>query len=331
LGAICDDREIAVVELWKDLGERLKALAGAWAVYTALGSFALYLVGYLSLRFHLTTLGLGTDLAILDERYLFAGAKFLVYLMSSIPIVVMIGLVLFALAYTPYRVLAARRRTKPGDAVKDRWDKIWVWWSTPQRLTLTGIVFSVTLIQVVMRQCFVFSNLLVAADLPPPAWFRALLLAEDEGLRSLYFAGLMAGTAGTAGMLLAAQSRPGHTDFSRVLSGLLALLLAIQILMLPVNYGILLADKTLPKVANLGASEDVPHGQEAWLVWEGKDSITYLVRHREADQEERALVTLPRGEVKQIRIIAYDPILRVLFAEARRRAPPHTENGQGEH
>ena len=68
-----------MADLWTELSEKAKAFAADWAAYAALGSFALYLPGYLSLRFHLTALGIGTDLAVLDERYLFAGAKSLVY------------------------------------------------------------------------------------------------------------------------------------------------------------------------------------------------------------------------------------------------------------
>ena len=74
-----------MADLWQDLGDKIKGLAAAWTAYTALGSFTLYLLGYLTLRFHLTALGISTDLAVLDERYLFAGAKFLVYLVSSKP------------------------------------------------------------------------------------------------------------------------------------------------------------------------------------------------------------------------------------------------------
>ena len=77
LGAVSADREVAVADLWQDLGDKVKGLAGTWTAYTALGSFTVYLLGYLTLRFHLTALGVGTDLAVLDERYLFAGAKFL--------------------------------------------------------------------------------------------------------------------------------------------------------------------------------------------------------------------------------------------------------------
>ena len=45
------------------------ALGSNWTTYTVVGSFLLYVVGYLALRFHLTAIGIGTDLAVLDERY----------------------------------------------------------------------------------------------------------------------------------------------------------------------------------------------------------------------------------------------------------------------
>ena len=77
------------------MARRAGELAGSWAVISALGSFVLYLAGYLSLRFHLTVLGIGTDLNVFDERYLFSGAKFLIYLTTTLPICVLLLLVLF--------------------------------------------------------------------------------------------------------------------------------------------------------------------------------------------------------------------------------------------
>jgi len=66
------------------LDERVKTLAGYWTKYSVIASFVLYLVGYLALRFHLTAIGIGTDLAVLDERYLFTGARFFLYLLSPV-------------------------------------------------------------------------------------------------------------------------------------------------------------------------------------------------------------------------------------------------------
>src|SRR5262245_17233443 len=45
-------------------------------------------------RRHLTALGIATDLAMLDEHYLFAGARVLVYLVASLPNVLLLVLVL---------------------------------------------------------------------------------------------------------------------------------------------------------------------------------------------------------------------------------------------
>ncbi|MCK5230529.1 MAG: hypothetical protein KAR13_09710, partial [Desulfobulbaceae bacterium] len=94
-----------MADILKEPGEKVKALTGNWTAVTALGSFALYLLGYLSLRFHLTVFGIGTDLSVIDERYIFEGARFLVYLVSSVPVIVMILLVLAVLLYIPWRVL----------------------------------------------------------------------------------------------------------------------------------------------------------------------------------------------------------------------------------
>ena len=68
--------------------------------------------------------------------------------------------------------------------------------------------------------------------------------------------------------------------------------------------------RIVPRVAAIGEKRPLAEGDEAWLVWEGKE-ITYLVRAR-ADGR-RSLVTLPRGEAP-IEILGFDPILPTLFA-----------------
>src|SRR5262245_64927825 len=68
----------------------VRRIGSDWTKYGVVGSFVLYVFGYLAVRFHLTAIGVGTDLAVLDERYLFAGARFLVYLVSSVPSMLLI-------------------------------------------------------------------------------------------------------------------------------------------------------------------------------------------------------------------------------------------------
>src|SRR4029450_3952705 len=92
-------------DLLHDLGERISALVGDWTKYTVVGSFLLYVAGYLALRFHLTAIGIGTDLAVLDERYLFTGARFLVYLVSAVPNILLVALPFAALGWVAERML----------------------------------------------------------------------------------------------------------------------------------------------------------------------------------------------------------------------------------
>src|SRR5262245_22310545 len=132
------------------LSDWVKTLAGDWSGYTVVGSFLLYVVGYLSLRFHLTVIGIGTDLAVLDERYLFTGTRFLVYLVSSVPNIVLVTLPLALIAWTVCKLLPERTRAR-----------LWSWVMQPTRLAVFGIVVSVIMIQFVMRQCFVFNDLLL--------------------------------------------------------------------------------------------------------------------------------------------------------------------------
>ena len=315
-----------MAEVWTALRDKVKSVAADWAAYAALGSFLLYLLGYLVLRFHLTVLGIGTDLNVLDERYLFAGAKFLVYLVSTVPSVVLLGLLLAALVYGVCWLLA---KTPVATTLRRGWTRLQAWCWHPVRLPLIGVVLAVLMVQCVMRQCFFFSNLLLAPRLPPPAWLGALLLAPTDSLRALYFAALVAATALSAWLFWCSRSCGPQPGWSLGLHGLLGVLVAVQGLLLPVNYGILVVDKTMPRVANLGDQKVLAPGQEAWLVWEGKDSMTYLLRQRRAGQDVRTLVTLPRSEIKRLEMTGYDPILRVLFAgpfpQALSRPPQNTQ------
>jgi len=287
----------------EDLGKTVEKLASGWTSYTAFGGFILYLVGYLTLRFHLSAMGIGTDLAVLDERYLFTGARFVIYLVTSLPVVVLLALIMAAVLYPPYRLLPENLRDKvlnPFRQLRDR----------PTRLTIIGIVLAVLMIQMVMRQCFFFSNLLLAKHLPDQApWLAQLLLGES--LMPLYFSALLVGTMIPAAILLAASESSEPSRCFKQLKNLLALLVTIQILLLPVNYGVLIVDKSLPQVAAVGNDLLAP-GDNAWLVWEGKEGITYLLRKANG---ARSLLTLRQADVKNIEITANDPIVSLLFSQ----------------
>lgn len=286
-----------MADLLQDLSERVKALGSDWTKYAVVGSFLLYAVGYLSLRFHLSAIGIGTDLAVLDERYLFAGARFLVYLVSSVPKIVLIALPVALIFWAMCKLLAEAGRARAR-----------AWIMQPTRLTVFGIVFAVVAIQFVMVQCFVFTDLLLAPTLRGPAWLVGLLL--DGRLMPLWFSSMVAACAVPIAILVALRNGEDRGGLAAFAGGLLAVLAAVQVLLLPVNYGVLIADKVLPRVAMIG-DKPVADGEDAWLVWEGKDGVTFL--HRSQDRKRRALVTLPRAKVERIEILGFDRIIPELF------------------
>ena len=286
------------------LAERAKSLATGFGTYSALGSFALYVLGYLALRFHLTALGVGTDLAVLDERYLFAGANCLVYLASTLPITVLAGALTAALVYGPIRLLPSGAREAVGSACRR-------WFATPSSATTLGIVVALVVIQLCMRQCFFFANLLVGPGLPNEVPWLTWLVLHDTFM-PLYFSGLLLGVLLT-GALLAWPLPEGTlvTPGLRLKRILLSVLVAIQALLLPVNYGVLVQGTSLAQVTALGA-ESLTASDEAWLVWEGKDTITFLVRRHGT---ARSLVALPRSESKRIEIVGYGKLPDLLRAK----------------
>ena len=302
-----------MADLAQSFADRVKAIGGSWTAYTAVGSFVLYVLGYLALRFHLTALGIGTDLAVLDERYLFTGARFLVYLAASATSAVLLGLLLLMVLYVPYRLLPAAKR-KRLVATPSTLAASHLGW-----LLLAGIVFSVAMIQFVMRDCFELSNLLLRERLPE-SHFSDWLLRGDESRIAFFFAGLMAACSVPAALLLVLRGE-ALTAGVAALRNLLFVLFVVQLLLLPINYGYLVLDTTLPRVASLDGMKPLPKGSTAWLVWEGKDGVTFLVRAREGDKTVKSLLTLPRSEAKRVEIRAYDRIYAALFA-------PQTENPQ---
>ena len=237
------------------------------------------------------------------------------YLVSTVPILLLIALVLGPVVWMPWRIVRRRRAAAPPGPGTAPAGGV-----SPLGLGLAGIVLGTVVIQLVMRQPFLYSNLLVAPRLPPPAWLGGLILTDSEAYRSLYFAGLVAATLATGAIACATRDLMRATGAARLVWGLLVLVATIQFLFLPVNYGFLITAVPLPRVTALGAAAP-PAGQEVWLAWEGKDGVTYFVRDRAGGADRRTLVTLLRKDVTRIEIVGYDPVLRALFAPPDGAAP----------
>lgn len=304
--------------LLRDLGENVKALSSNWSGFSVAGSvFVLYVLGYLCLRFHLTVLGVGTDLEVLDERYLFTGAKFFVYLFTTIPSVVLIFLLLAAVFLLPYRILPRAIR----DKIDFTFKKVVNWLNQSNRLLWIGILFSVFTIQFVMRDCFELTNLFLASSLPANSFLNLSewLLYDDQTKISLFFVGLVTGCGLSLLILINSYTKVRENDLFIWFRFLLTLLVVVQLLLLPINYGCLVEDKLMPRVASLDGVSPLPNKTHAWLVWEGKEGMTYLIYKRIGNEAKKSLITLPRKEIKKLELTSYDNVLPILFPEQSKK------------
>jgi len=257
-------------------GDQLKGFFGGWPTFIAIGTFLLYLTGYLSTRYYLTVVGVGADLSVLDEQYFFAGARFIVYLLSTIPILLMLIVVVAFLVWVVKWVVKKIFRSKQNGASEPRPSLITN--VSSKVIAFIGIVIALVLIQFVMRKCFLLSNLLLAQRLPDIGFgLEQRLLDEDDVYTHFYFMSLVAGTIITASIWLFARNRPHDNWTARCLLYILGFLVLVQFLFLPINYGMFVLGRYLPRVADLGDQVPLPTGHKAWLVWEGTHTITYLV------------------------------------------------------
>ncbi|MEY4764954.1 MAG: hypothetical protein RI907_1627 [Pseudomonadota bacterium] len=238
----------------------LLSLLSGWAGHVALATSALYVVGYLVLRFHLTQLGVFTDLAVFDERYLFAGANFLIYMASRVPGLVMLAMPVYALGRLAWHLCPAA------------WRETWAAPSpSPERRLWVGVLWTVACIQLVMLQPLA---LMASHAGPTVGWVSALAL--DEGAKAVFFTGLLAAAVLSVAMLRNVWAASQPQAAWRLASQLLALLVGIQLLFLPIDFGLLVANKAMARVNAAGTRALAP-GEAAWLAWEGKDTVTFLL------------------------------------------------------
>jgi hypothetical protein len=266
-------------------------------LWSGLGAALIYVLGYLSLRYHLSLLGVDTGLSELDSRYLFSGLQALMYFITTTPLAFVLFLML----------LWAARRLR------------WLFVDRPNGLMVVGIAIATALIQLVMRKCFLLSDMLLRSDQPlTPKWIKVLLCGKESELQTLYFTALLALTFGLAQLWLTA-SRSTSTP-SPLLKWILASLLLVQSLLLPVNFGMLVANHDTPRVATLDGRTALEPDVKAWRIWDSSESVTYFVLRREPDGScQRWLRTLAKKDISSTEIIRYDPLCD-LICDAKRAA-----------
>lgn len=286
-----------MADLWHYFGAKLDDLAGKWPGYTALGTFLLYLFGYLALRFQLYAYGVSTNLDAFDEKYFFAGCRFLVFLAMTITSLLLILAVIALPLSVAYRLIPATLRSRGAARLAS-------WLKRPYPLRVVACLLPLVLIQFVFRQCVLLSNMLLR-DRPPDYWISSILLAGDFA-QAMYFAALVLGAV----LSVAVLARVLYTaapvaGLAPALTSLAIFLVAVEFLLLPVNYGILIGSSSLPRVSQVENQTKPATGSSAWLVWETKDDLTYLV----CENNTRTMVSIPKKE-NRVAIVGYDAIFQ---------------------
>ncbi|HKD07462.1 MAG TPA: hypothetical protein VKB79_16285 [Bryobacteraceae bacterium] len=286
-------------DLWHGFAGKLDELAGKWPGYGALGTFLLYLFGYLALRFQLYAYGVSTNLDAFDEKYFFAGCRFLLFLGMTVPSILLILAVVILPLYVLARAVPASLRSRCASRIS-------TWLKRPYLLRVVGCALPLVLIQVVFRQCVLLSNMLLRGH-PPDYWITSVLLG-GEFAQALYFAGLVLGAGLSVAVFACALNIPAQAGLATALTGLMMFLVALELLLLPVNYGILVGSTSLPRVSQVENQAKLAAGGSAWLVWETKESLTYLV----CENNTRSMVSIPKKE-NRVSVVGYDPIFEAAY------------------
>lgn len=282
-------------------------------IYSTAATLFLYIFGYISLRFRLTFLGTGTDLSVIDERYLFEGARFSLYILTSIPVALLIILFISI----PFFIIKWTFKKSFGARLTSVQEKLKKWYRqkiTRDKLIFIGIIFSTLSIQLVMRQSLYFNNLLLRENLPEPALLHKILLSSNDAIRISYIIILQLLILLSAYIfyLTIKYYNPQRVklNFMQVIFGLLII---IQIIFLPVNYGILIGTNLMAKVNVHSEYFDNDLNKDAWLIWEGQEGVTFFALKNSNGDIQKSMVTIPKKDIKRIEIIKYDRLLNRLF------------------
>jgi len=248
----------------------------------------------------MTVLGLGVDITVFDERYLFAGIKFFVYIVSTVPILVLIGMVV----YFPLKIIVnlfVRIFSLQSYSISNYF------------LLLTGITIAMISIQFYMRKCFTLVNLLVSSIPPKDEWLTDIL-TKNSMFTDLYFPLLLLALFITFIIWWNVNQVDSMNSEFFWLKKLLAFLIALQFLFLPINYGVLIMDKSIPRVTKPSFLKDNKYKDaKIWLVWEGRNGMTYLTD----SANKRTLITLNKKDITSNEILCYDNVLKIVLSESK--------------
>ncbi len=260
-----------------------REIVDKWAGPAGLGSFVLYLLGYLSFRFHFSALGLPFEWNVIDERYFFAGARAAVNLAAALPL----GLGLLILTYLPLSWLWCRLG---GDS--------WPFFRRASNRAAVSVLFCLLALSAVFFACL--DLLPLSSNAAKGTWLSGKFLAHMKAGESgwpdalLGFEIFLLGVAGALYRWSESQTLDPWPGFLRTAN---AGLLILMILLLPVNYGIVTERYTGFPAQKIG-EEAVGEGRHAWLVSESKEWLHYMT----AQGKARTFVSVPAAGLKRLEL-----------------------------
>lgn len=303
----------------------LKYLAEFGGITGALTA-VLYGAGFLATRAHLNMLGVWTGVPILNEAYLYQGGLFFlnsIFSLASVIALVVSGLVvLYVLKIICSSILRGlgklSERILGVERIKRLKTRITAWFARRSRsfssniprktlwLTLLTLilVFSVPVFygRALSLQNLLFQTKEATKHIPGLArWFQQNLFEGRQEILGFYYGWLIVGTWVTGFLLgyVLQNKHPGH----KILQIALGAIFVTQILLLPLNYGILIRPTIYPR-AYVNTHET--SGEEVWLLFEtSEDLIVY-----QDNPQKKGIYTMKKSEVKGLRIMDHKNILK---------------------
>lgn len=314
----------------------VKEVLGAPASHMAFVAICVYALGYLVLRYHFTSVGIPRHaLPFLDERFVYVGAHFLLILFMSLLWIIYnhpFHVIMAVVAYVVVEFLLYYYDRIRKDRMRNTALPLWL--STPGDIVavgaaIVGIALATYYNYHYMTDFPALNEFTLKAALPTDIKgpLRHVVDLKDKSLHPFqFFASLVGPTALISALFLAVASRLRWKDHvgamtpAALVGGLFAFLAALQLLLLPVNYGMVYYSYSLPRVQAIGPGLHLSPGQDAWLLWHGEERevVTLLVRDRAL--KRKYTLTLNTQDVGSVALLQYEPIMKALFSD-----PPYVE------
>jgi len=265
--------------------ENLNLMEKKWSTFIMIASVVLYFFGFLSLHSHLYVMGVTPDYQFINGRYLFDGINFLLYIIFCIPPVIPLILLLMCIIYIfrfsnkLFMQITAKLLPKNVQSyIQTKWHNYVSFFFGPLPLLCIIILLIFLFIQIVMRKVLHIVHIPLWKVLPDDSTYGNFLvfLFSHQGKGSSYLFVLLIVT----GLAITSWLYFKQIQFTqiklKILHIVLGVLILIQIILLPISYGII-SNKQLQRISK-NNSLPLKTTENAWIIWKGNKDIYFLVK-----------------------------------------------------